>query len=125
MLRVVLRLASSWVALRLNPRGAGLDYRADNFLRAVQDLYLELVRYYWARSRQERHARNESTTYLDDIEVGASGGEPVLHHRHPTRIPQPTRPTNLSDYRIRRGLQRSERPGNPDSTDPNGPPEAA
>lgn len=118
MFWAVVRLVSAYVALRFNYRDAGLDYRAAEFLHAVEDLRLRLVRTYWARVKEARvHERIDNLLDLNEVSAGVDP-----HH---SRIPQPAGPTSLCSYRIRRGLQRTERPGDTDPTNPNGPPEAA
>lgn len=122
MFWAVVRLVSAYVALRFNYRDAGLDYRANEFLHAVEDLRLRLVRTYWARVKEAR-ARERTDLHLEESATVAR--DPTGVHAHHSRLPQPAGPTSLCSYRIRRGLQRTERPGDTDPTNPNGPPEAA
>lgn len=52
--RACFNLVLAWIGLRLNPRGAGLEYRGAAYLTATQALYQSLVRVYWVRCKTER-----------------------------------------------------------------------
>lgn len=121
MLWAVVRLVSTYLALRFNFRDAGLDYRATEFLHAVEDVRLRLVRTYWVRVKEAR-TRLRTNDLLDDSTNDPDGGQ---HHQHSSRLPQPARSTHCSRHWLRWRLQRAQRDSHPDPTNPNGPPAAA